>query len=1249
MSHKTRRETMKNLCIKDILQKDITRKINGVVKADSNQEDTIITELSEYVITKEIQEYFQKLFDQYVESFSTPTEDIGIWIAGFFGSGKSHFLKMVGRLLENKKYDGRKASEFFQGKIQNLELLKKLEKASEIPTDVILFNIDNVSDQDTHQNKDSIPLAFLKKFNEYLGFSRDDIKIASFERLLWEQGIFEKFKEKFEVSSGKTWRDGNRNLDFHADDFLDVVEEMGIMTRISAERWLEKENDKSISAESFRDLLEDYLKHKDPKHRIVFLVDEIGQYIGENSQLMLNLQTLVETLGVKFKGRVWVGVTSQQDLGSILTSREHRKNDFSKIQDRFKTKLALSSANIDEVIQKRLLEKKEIEKKNLVDLYEHKRVEIENSIHFDKTGMNIPLYHDAEDFASNYPFVRYQFNMLQDVFAKVRDMGHSGQHMSRGERSLLSSFQEAAIRIKDQNLGLLVPFHYFYESIEQFLEDNVRRPFIHAKLEKGIDEFGLDVLKLLFLIKGLKGVNPNIDNLTSFMVDSIDCDRLALQEKIKKALVALEQQVLIQKDGDNYYFLTNEEQDINRDIKRENVEEKEIYRALDSYIFNDIFQKNSIISEETGNKYAFNRRIDDIESGRSGGPLDITIFTPWSKDYENVVLVGNRSGQELIVRLPYHNKVYLDEIRESLQVESYIKNRQRENARELIVRILESKQRENLHRKQRIKTYIEQAFLNSEVFVRGHKIEIKTKEASKLIEESLRALARTLFHDASLLKTPYDEARIKDVLTTSYDNENTLFDINKDMEANENFKALKKILEQINRQNGRGITITLKDLDEVFTRAPYGWNLFSVHGLVAELFTYKQIQFEESKEVVSDVSEIKNLLTKSQTKILERIVITLKEEIDPELIQKVNNVLKSLFGTSESIAIDDAKESLVAILLENINLQKRYARENSKIYPGIKELQEWIDLVEEITKSTGKTEKVLKNFLDMEEELQEAYNNQDAPLDFFRTTKKDKFDEGLRKIRKIEEYRSGLGKVQETSSYQTLEAILQSKKPYDDIKKIDALLAEIQLEENKLIEEEKEMLLEKINEKKEVFSKLFQERDAVLERSHQKLDNFANRIQTIQDASIFLHMSDFIKLVDSIERDYRNSLKEEVLSIESSAFEVTEDKSNVEKLISDIRSTYKNHRSDLDRFELEKLEEIVERAKKDKEGFLSEANGLAKRKERVRLRKINGLAKSNIETKEEVEDYILRLEKEMQELKSKMFLAIEENKIIDIQ
>ena len=189
---------MSDLTIKSILQKDIERKINGVVKADSNEKETIITGLNEYVVTEEIRKRLTKFFDKYVDSINFPTEDMGVWISGFFGSGKSHFLKMIGHILENNTYDGKTVVDFFKEKIDDAILMGNIEKAAEIPTDVILFNIDNVSDQDTHQNKDSIALAFLKKFNEYLGFTRDDIEIAEFERRLWEDEKLEILVDLFQ-------------------------------------------------------------------------------------------------------------------------------------------------------------------------------------------------------------------------------------------------------------------------------------------------------------------------------------------------------------------------------------------------------------------------------------------------------------------------------------------------------------------------------------------------------------------------------------------------------------------------------------------------------------------------------------------------------------------------------------------------------------------------------------------------------------------------------------------------------------------------------------------------------------------------------------------------------------------------------------------------------------------------------------------------------------------------------------------
>lgn len=1247
-------KNMGNVKIKDIFQKDITRKINGVVKADQNTNDIIVTELSEYVVTEELRKHFDKFFDRYVRSLSSPTEDMGVWISGFYGSGKSHFLKMIGRILENKIYDGKKVTEYFQDKIKDGILQGNIEKSSEVPTDVILFNVDNVSDQDTYQNKDSIAVAFLKNFNGYFGFSKDNLKIASFERMLWEKGILEEFKEKIEKLLRKDWKDILRNLDFYQDDFIEVNEEMGIMSGESTERWLEKDDKIPVSPESFADLLEAYLKTKDPNHRIVFLVDEIGQYIGNNSQLMLNLQTLVEILGVRFQGRVWVIVTSQQDLGNILGEGEHRKNDFSKIQDRFKTMLSLSSSNIDEVIKKRLLEKKSIDKENIEKLYEKNYVSISNTINFGKNNANLPVYNGKFDFAETYPFVGYQFSLLQKVFEKVRDMGYSGQHMSRGERSLLSSFQEAGIRIKEKEVGSLVPFNYFFESIEQFLEDIAKRPFFIAKNERGIDEFELEVLKLLFLLKGIKDVKSNIDNIVSFMIDSIDCDRLDLEDNIKNALLKLEQQVLIQKAGDEYEFLTNEEQDINKEIKQEEINEEDIYKQLDSYIFGEIFTKNSVYSDETKMKYTFSKRIDEINISKRGEQLDINILTPRADGYNQIPLLGTREGYDLIMRLPADDISYIDEIKLYLKVENYVKRRNIENTRESITSILSGKQSENNHRRKRIKAGIERAILGADIFVYGQKREIGSiSDAGKVIENSLKLGADFRFSKAKLLKNPYDESRIKNVLSNSFEGGNILFSINRDLENNQNREAIKEVQKRIELLEKMGKTITLKDLADHFMKAPYGWNVFSVNGLVAELWVYKIIELSESKEIIGDSVRLKEYLTKSQTRNLERIVVNLKEEVDTELIKKVNNTLKELFGSSIGFDTDSPKGSLIEVLEKRKNISNLHLREciNGK-YPGKKELEEWIELLDDIIlQKNKKTEKFLQEFLKEQDEFYDLYYQQSDAEDFFNagSSKKIKFDSARDKIREIRENLGYMGAIQETDPYKELLKITDDKKPYSRIREIDDLLNKIEAEEKKIIEHEKNILKDKAEKERERLKRILNNKEFSFDEIQKEFEKFILEIEKANTIKkIMSDNKELENIIRKLEISYKKHIKSKLACMEKDIFAKLEDKEDAEELKFEVREKYSSFMDKTDSDEIENLEKIIEVAEGEKEQFILSADGKTKRKERVSLKRIKVSSKFNIETEKEAEDYIKNLEEKLAELKEEIFKSLKNNKIVDI-
>ena len=131
------------MIIRNLFQEDINRQINGVIKVDQDTADVARQEVKEYVITKELKKHFIQFFDYYDEAFSTPTADIGVWISGFFGSGKSHFLKMLSYILENKEIDGKKTVEYFRDKFaDDPATFMLIDKATRNQTETILFNID---------------------------------------------------------------------------------------------------------------------------------------------------------------------------------------------------------------------------------------------------------------------------------------------------------------------------------------------------------------------------------------------------------------------------------------------------------------------------------------------------------------------------------------------------------------------------------------------------------------------------------------------------------------------------------------------------------------------------------------------------------------------------------------------------------------------------------------------------------------------------------------------------------------------------------------------------------------------------------------------------------------------------------------------------------------------------------------------------------------------------------------------------
>jgi len=203
--------------IQDLFERDIHRPINGVVKADQLDESSVWQELDEFVVTRELTRHINDLVATLltsIESGASAADTNGIWVSGFFGSGKSHLIKVLSYLIENEEHahngEHKKAVDFFADKLADTMLFADLKKVVAASTDTILFNIDSKADHST--GRDALLQVFLKVLNEKQGYSGDHPHIAHMERHLDAEGRLAVFHAAFEREAGEPWCQGRSKI-----------------------------------------------------------------------------------------------------------------------------------------------------------------------------------------------------------------------------------------------------------------------------------------------------------------------------------------------------------------------------------------------------------------------------------------------------------------------------------------------------------------------------------------------------------------------------------------------------------------------------------------------------------------------------------------------------------------------------------------------------------------------------------------------------------------------------------------------------------------------------------------------------------------------------------------------------------------------------------------------------------------------------------------------------------------------------
>ena len=1049
------------MIIQDMFAEDINRKINGVIKVDQDADDVIEQELNEYVITRELKKHFITFFNYYGDAFDQPTADMGVWISGFFGSGKSHFLKMLSYLLENKEVKGIRSVERFRKKFEDdPATFMLIDRATKGTTETILFNID--IEGFSNKDKTAVLRVFAKMFYNHLGFYGENLKVAMMERYIDQQGKTEEFRRIFEEKRGKPWLEMRRVFAFNGKFIIPTLMEVLDMSEEDARSWF---NDKTATEISIAQLVEDmkaYVDTKPANFRLLFMIDEVGQYVGTDTDMLLNLQSLTEKIGSECEGKIWVICTGQEAIDEII---KVRADEFSRIQARFKTRLSLSSSSVDEVIQKRILKKKPEVAKKLEEVYEQNDSVLRNLFTFKTDIVDIKKgYAGPLEFTENFPFVPYQFIIMQKVFAEIRKHGNSGKHLSGGERSMLSGFQEAAQKIQEKDEYALVPFFRFYDTVHTFLDGSIRRVIERCQKAAdngdGIEQQDVDVLKLLYLIRYIDDIPSNLDNIVILMADDIRVDKIIMREAVRGCLDRLMSQNYIGRTGDTYNFLTDEEQDIQREIRDTNVDTASIVERIAQMIYGDIFTTKKFRYGKYD--FAFDQMVDGITVGVATGGMRLRFLTVATDVVEKTDyrLMAESKGNEAIVVLA--DTPYYESLESAMKIRKYVKQRNVSQLPKSVQKIISDQQDEAGKYELRAMTELQNAIEGAQFYVDGEHLEIKVGNAKSKIDQSLEYLVAHVYSKLDLITdNAGSDADIIAILTGAV----TALP---GMEPNRD--AASAMEEYLEMQDAKKLPTSMADVQSKYSEIPYGWKEIDIAMVAAQLIYSQKVTIKYAGNTIQpDDPKLPDMLRKKSE--IGKTSISKRKTISATMMRDVKSMLRDYFDVMD---VPDDEDGLIRFVTEKFGEQRDYyasleARYDGHKYPDRALVQEAIHLMDDVLSQKKDNIALIERVLKKEDALfdnKEAMNN---GIENFFKTQVTVFDQALQFEKSLHDDLDRIAENEEAhKALNTIRLITMvetgSKFNYNRIRELNPLMDTVRTAHDKMLEEKRAEVLETVRQ-----------------------------------------------------------------------------------------------------------------------------------------------------------------------------------------
>ena len=512
------------MTIRELFAKNVDRRIEEVVKVNQTDEDRIREELDEYVVTRSIRNHYLNVFERYDETFNNPHEGVGIWVSGFFGSGKSSFAKYLGLAIADRSVKGKGAGGILAdllGDNRGRVLLNQIRER--LPTHAIIFDVS--TDLGIISGNQRLTEIMYRALLRELGYP-SDLDLAELEIQLEADGRLDEFRETFLASYEKPWDEMKQLVAFAMNPASQVMHEMDPRYFPSPESWLNAARGRAdITAGILAERCKDLMARRKPGRNLVFVIDEVGQFVAQDPKKMLDLQAVVENLGRVGRGKMWLAVTSQERLTDMVGGLDHHKVELQRLMDRFPTQVHLEQSDISEVTSKRVLKKSAAGEEELRELFRKHRGRLEQNTAV-TADVNLPEL-TADRFVDLYPLLPYQVDLVISIVSGLRTQGGASRHVGGANRTIIKLAQQLIVHpeagLGHGLVGTLAQLDVIYDLVASNIPSELRDT-VRGIADKVVHPDAQRVAKAVCLLQYVKSVHRTRQNLAAVLHPAVEAD-----------------------------------------------------------------------------------------------------------------------------------------------------------------------------------------------------------------------------------------------------------------------------------------------------------------------------------------------------------------------------------------------------------------------------------------------------------------------------------------------------------------------------------------------------------------------------------------------------------------------------------------------------------------------------------------------------------------------------------------------------